>query len=128
VGETRLSALLDKEELLVNVMSERDSFRDLVTLYKAQRDEYKELRNALQGALDNSVQLQDTYREQREGMEKELEIVESKYLEEATNAAELQVKYNNSWSDWEVGLFTSGVGAVALLAGVGITVLVVELQ
>jgi hypothetical protein len=100
----------------------------LVTLYKAQRDEYKELRNALQGALDNSVQLQDTYREQREGMEKELEIVESKYLEEATNAAELQVKYNNSWSDWEVGLFTSGVGAVALLAGVGITVLVVELQ
>jgi hypothetical protein len=128
VGGERLGQLLDKEELLPTVQGERDAYRDLVDRYKAQRDEYKVLRDSLQELLDQSIQIHKDYRQQRENMEAELVIVEEKYLNEARRAAELEAKYEGAWSDWEVGLFTAGVSAVALLVGVGATALAYELK
>jgi len=128
VDGVRLGKLLDIEELFPTVVDERDAFRDLVNKYKAQRDEYKALRDSLQDLLNVSIELQEDYREQREGMEAELEIVEQKYLDEARRAAEMEARYENAWSDWEVGLFSAGIGAVAILVGVGATALIYELK
>lgn len=116
------------EELFPTLVEERDAFRDLVDKYKAQRDEYKAIRDSLQDLLNVSLRLQEDYREQRENMEAELEIVEQKYLDEARRAAEMEAKYEDAWSDWEVGLFSAGVGAVAILIGVGVTALAYELK
>lgn len=125
---TRLGKLLDIEELLPTVVEQRDSFRDLVDRYKTQRDEYKILRDSLQDLLNVSLNLQEAYQVQRESMEQELAIVEQKYLDEARNSAEMEAKYANAWSDWEVGLFSVGIGSVAILTGVGLTALIYELK
>jgi len=124
----RLGKLLDIEELLPTVVEQRDAFRDLVDKYKAQRDEYKVLRDSLRDLLDVSLNLQKDYQAQREDMEQELAIVEKKYLDEARHAAEMEAKYGNAWSDWEVGLFSAGIGSVAILTGVGLAALIYELK
>lgn len=128
LSKDRTKELLDKEELLGTVTEERNDFRILSEKYKAQRDSFRALKDSLQELLNTSLALQDEYRDQRERIEKELEVVEQKYLDESERAATLEAQYEDAWSAWEVGLFSAGVGTAAMLAGIGITVLVVNLD
>ena len=116
--------LLDAEGFLAKTTDQRDTYKELLVLYQAERDEYKVLQESLQDLLQNSLQLQEKYRVQREDTEAELIIVEGKYLEQARVIVELET--NSSWSDWEVGLFSGLVGMVAITVGVGVTALVYE--
>lgn len=118
--------LLDAEGFLAKATDQRDTYKELLALYQAERDEYKVLQESLQDLLQNSLQLQEKYRVQREDTEAELVIVEGKYLEQARVIAELEA--NSSWSDWEVGLFSGLVGMVAITVGVGVTALVYEVR
>lgn len=128
VVDERLRELLDAEGLVETLKEERDAFRGLVKAYKGQRDEYKALRDSLQNLLDHSLSLQESYRGQRESTEAELVIVEGKYLNSARHAAQLEAELADAWSAWEVGLFAAGIGAMAVLSGVGVTVLYYQLN
>ena len=107
VSSDKLKKLLDAYDLIDPLTDERDK---------------------LQWLLSEATKLRDEYRLQRDKTEAELVIVESKYLESSRAQAELQAELDASWSDLEVGFFAAGVGALALLAGVGVTVLYFKLQ
>lgn len=128
LGGDRLMELLDKEELVEELVKQRDSYQDLVDKYKNQRDEYKALRESLQDLLDNTIDLLDEYKDQRERTEEELVIVENKYLDEARRNAELEGELDGSWATWEVGLLSAGIGAVCILVGVGIAAITYEVK
>jgi len=101
-----LGELLDKEEMLTEILGERNTYRYLSSLLQEQRDEYKDQREALRELFDLSTAIREEYRKQREDMEKDLALAEE--------------ELKDSWSPLQVGLLCGGVAVVSVVAGVGI--------
>lgn len=125
---SKLKELLDKADLLDVVIDERDGFRELSDKMQGQRDAYKEQSEAWKALSTDYQTLLGEVQGQRDGFEEELVIVEDKLIAEQTRAAELQAQVEGNWSPLEVGLLTGGVAVLALLGGVGIYAIVVELR
>lgn len=132
IRKRRAQELVKKESQFDRILKERNQFRDLVQKLSEKLQDYKDLSDELASSLSEAVVLSNQYQSQRDRFEEELVIVEEKYLDEQREKAKLEARYealkSESWSTWEVGLLSAGVGLAAVLVGVGATALVFEFK
>lgn len=115
-----LKDLIEKEELLERVKSERDEYRSLSETLSQQRDEYKAQRDSLRELIDWSNSLREEYKSQRDSTLEEVSQWESKFYVLRERVQELEEKEQRNWTTWEVGALSGGVALAGILAGIGL--------